>query len=67
MPMMKLKLAMQARVELLKEWRDGVMGVFACEGEKKTLVSIVDDDDDDDWGADINFAFIDSKMCRNYK
>ena len=41
------------------------MGVFACEGEKKTLVSIVDDDDDG--GVDINFAFIDSKMCRNYK
>lgn len=64
MPMMKLKLAMQARVELLKEWRGGVMGVFACEGEKKTLVSIVDDNDDDG-GVDINFAFIDSKMCRN--
>ena len=64
MPMMKLKLAMQARVELLKEWRDGVMGVFACEGEKKTFVSIVDDNDDDG-GVDINFAFIDSKMCRN--
>ena len=40
------------------------MGVFACEGEKKTLVSIVDDNDDDG-GVDINFAFIDSKMCRN--
>lgn len=39
------------------------MGVYACEEEKKALVSIVDDDNDG--GDDINFAFIDSKMCRN--